>query len=85
MIVLTDKGYVRADPATSTPYKDKNKPASQKQANHAHAKLRGPGERADTQLKSWKILTKLRCHPFRAGHLAKAISVLQNREASAHT
>jgi DDE superfamily endonuclease len=65
-----------------TLHKGKNKIGSQKQANRSHAKLRGPGERANTQLKSWKILTKLRCCPHRAGHLAKAISVLHNREAN---
>ena len=30
---------------------------------------------------TWKILTKLRCCPWRAGQLAKAIHVLQVREA----
>ncbi|MCD0450469.1 transposase family protein [Actinocorallia sp. API 0066] len=84
LIVLADKGYHGAHPAILTPYKGKNKPASQKQPNCSHAKLRSPGERANAQLKSWKIPTKLRCCPHRAGHLAKAISVLQNREASAH-
>ncbi len=83
LLVLADKGYHGADPAILTLYKCKNKPASQKQANRSHAKLRGPGERADSQLKQWKILAKLRCCPHRAGHLAKAISVLQNREAAA--
>jgi hypothetical protein len=43
----------------------------------------GIGRRANAQLKTWKILTKLRCCPHRAGHLAKAIHVLHNREASA--
>jgi hypothetical protein len=32
-------------------------------------------------LKSWRILRKLRCCPWRAGQLAKAIHVLQVREA----
>ncbi|ROO87973.1 DDE superfamily endonuclease [Actinocorallia herbida] len=82
LLVLADKGYIGADPAILVPYKGKDKPAPQKQANRSHAKLRGPGERANAQLKSWKILTKLRCCPHRAGHLAKAISVLQNREAA---
>jgi len=35
-----------------TPYKGRNKPASQQPANRAHAKLRGPGERANAQLKT---------------------------------
>jgi hypothetical protein len=62
------------------PYKGKNKPESQKQANKAHAKLRSPGERANAQLKTWRILRKLRCCPWRAGQLAKAIHVVQIRE-----
>jgi len=44
-----------------------NKPQSQKDANRAHAKLRAPGERANAQLKTWKILRKLRCCPWKAG------------------
>lgn len=35
-----------------TLYKGKNKPDSQKQANRSQAKLRGPGERANAQLKA---------------------------------
>ena len=34
------------------PYRGKNKPQSQKDANKAHAKLRSPGERANAQLKT---------------------------------
>lgn len=80
LIVLADKGYHGASPAIITPYKGRNKPPSQKDANSAHAKLRGPGERANAQLKNWRILRKLRCCPWRAGQLAKAIHVLQARE-----
>jgi MFS family permease len=36
---------------------------------------------ASAQLKTWRILRKLRCCPWRAGKLAKAIHVLQLREA----
>jgi len=80
LIVLADKGYTGADDHIRTPYKGKNKPASQKAANRAHAKLRGPGERANAQLKTWRILRKLRCCRWQAGQLAKAIHVLQARE-----
>jgi hypothetical protein len=83
LLVLADKGYIGAGKHIKTPYKGRNRPESQKTANRSHAKLRGPGERANAQLKTWKILTKLRCCPHRTGHLAKAIHVLQNREASA--
>ena len=80
LIVLADKGYTGAGDHIRTPYKGKNKPESQKAANRAHAKLRGPGERANAQLKTWRILRKLRCCPWKAGQLAKAIHVLQARD-----
>ena len=80
LIVLADKGYHGAGDPVLTPYRGRNKPASQKDANRAHAQLRSPGERANAQLKTWRILRKLRCCPWRAGHLAKAIHVLQARE-----
>jgi DDE superfamily endonuclease len=80
LITLADKGYHGAGEPVITPYKGRNKPASQKAANRAHAKLRGPGERANAQLKTWRILRKLRCCPWKAGQLAKAIHVLQTRE-----
>ena len=80
LITLGDKGYV-GEEDIRTPYRGKNKPESQKEANRAHARLRAPGERANAQLKTWRILRKLRCCPWRAGQLAKAIHVLQLREA----
>ncbi|GAA4958898.1 hypothetical protein GCM10023224_51110 [Streptomonospora halophila] len=43
------------------PYKGRNKPEVQKRANRSHSRLRGPGERANAQLPSWRILRKLRC------------------------
>jgi hypothetical protein len=86
VLTLADKGYQGAEgTAVITPYKGKNKPESQKQANRSHAKLRGPGERANAQLKSWRILRKLRCSPSKAGHLVKAIAVLQNHRAAQAT
>ncbi|MFI0424762.1 transposase family protein [Spongiactinospora sp. 9N601] len=82
IVVLADKGYQGAGGVVVTPYRGKDKPVSQKQANRAHARLRGPGERANAQLKSWAILRKLRCSPSKAGHLCKAIAVLQNYETA---
>ncbi len=79
-MVLADKRYHGAGDHIRTPYKGRNKPKSQKAANRAHAKLRGPGERVNAQLKTWRILRKLRCCPWKAGQLAKAIHVLQARE-----
>ena len=87
LIVLADKGY-QGGAYAKVPYKGKNKPASQKEANKAHAKLRSPGERANAQLKTWRILRKLRCCPWRAGQLAKAIHVCrsarQTQDEKAH-
>jgi DDE superfamily endonuclease/Helix-turn-helix of DDE superfamily endonuclease len=80
LICLGDKGYHGVGEEVITPYKGRGKPESQKQANRAHAKLRGPGERANAQLKYWRVLRKLRCSPDRAGRLANAIHVLQDRE-----
>jgi hypothetical protein len=79
LLALGDKGYLREE-HIRTPYRGLNKPGSQKDANRAHARLRAPGERANAQFKSWRILRKLRCCPWRAGQLAKAIHVLQTRE-----
>ncbi|MFB9251000.1 transposase family protein [Sphaerisporangium melleum] len=81
LIALADKAYVDAGQRVLVPYKGRGKLASQKNANSAHAKLRGPGERANAQLKNRRILRKLRCCPLRAGQLVKAILVLQLREA----
>jgi hypothetical protein len=86
LIALGDKGYHGYDQTGQqviTPYKGRNKPESQKDANRAHARLRGPGERANAQLKYWRILHKVRVSPRRIGRLAKAIHVLQNYEATA--
>jgi hypothetical protein len=86
LIALGDKGYHGYDETghqVITPYKGKNKPQSQKDANRAHARLRGPGERANAQLKQWKLLRKYRGSPHRVGRLAKAIHVLQNYEVTA--
>ena len=43
LVTLADKGY-QGSTYAKIPYKGKNKPESQKQANKAHAKLRSPGE-----------------------------------------
>jgi DDE superfamily endonuclease len=79
LVALGDKGYLGEDDIR-TPYRGRNKPASQKDANRAHARLRSPGERANAQLKSRRILRRLRCCPWRAGQLAEATHVLQARE-----
>jgi hypothetical protein len=85
LTALGDKGYHGYDDTGDhviTPYKGHNKPQSQKDANRATPDC-GPGERANAQLKSWRILRKLPCSTHRTGRLAKAIHVLQNYEITA--
>jgi hypothetical protein len=76
LVTLADKGY-QGSTYAKIPYRGKNKPESQKEANRAHAKLRAPGERANALLKNWRILRKLRYCPWRAGQLAKAVHTLE--------
>jgi hypothetical protein len=83
LLTLADKAYQGAGEHIATPYKGRGKPESQKNANRAHARLRGPGERANAQLKNWRILRRPRCCPFRVGRIAKAIHTLQLRETTA--
>ena len=52
LIVLADKGYIGVGNHVLTPYRGRNKPASQKAANSAHARLRAPGERANARTPS---------------------------------
>jgi len=43
------------------------------------------GERANAQLKSWRIVRKLRCCPWRAGQPTKATHVLQTADPEDET
>jgi len=47
MVMLADKGYLGAGEHIRTLYGGRNKPASQKDADRAHARLRRPYERAN--------------------------------------
>lgn len=50
--------------------------AAQKEVNTAHARVRGPGERANAELKNWKILRKIRSSPSEATTLVNAVQAL---------
>jgi DDE superfamily endonuclease len=67
LVVLADKGHHGAGDHVHVPYRDRNKPASQKAANRAHAQLRSPGERANAQLKTWRILRQTPLLPVARG------------------
>jgi hypothetical protein len=83
---VADTGYQGAGPAVRVPHRRRRKnldtgryrPLSrnQKDVNTAHARQRGPGERANAVLKSWKILRKIRSSPTHATTLVKAVQVL---------
>jgi hypothetical protein len=49
---------------------------NQRDVNSAHARQRRPGERANAQLKAWRILRKIRCCPRRATDIVKTVLVL---------
>jgi hypothetical protein len=50
-------------------------------APRALSLTRIPSAFANARLKTWRVLRKLRCCPWKAGQLAKAIHVLQPRDA----
>jgi hypothetical protein len=50
--------------------------ADQKEVNTAHARRRGPGERANAEIKNWKILRKIRSSPSQGTTLVKAVQTL---------
>jgi hypothetical protein len=84
VMTFADKGYQGAGGRVFTPFKrHKQRPPlsrRQKEVNRAHARIRALGERAIATLKTWKVLTKLRCCPRRATAIVQAILVLQTVE-----
>ena len=82
--VIADNGYrgagfavpQRRRPADPETGERRRLSAGQKVVNSAHARQRGPGERANAQLKAWRNLRKIRCCPRRVTDLVKAILVL---------
>ena len=80
LIVLADKGYTGAGGARPDPLPRAEQARLAERRQPRPRPAARPGERANAQLKTWRILRKLRCCPWRAGQLAKAIHVLQARE-----
>jgi hypothetical protein len=84
LVTLADNGY-QGSAYAKIPYRGKNKPESQKEANHAHARLRAPGERANARTRERPTqdvedppeapLLPMACRLAR-----QAIHVLQTRE-----
>ncbi|MEV4511745.1 transposase family protein [Dactylosporangium sp. NPDC049525] len=89
VMAFADKGYQGAGGTVRTPFKrHRHRPKlsrRQKAVNKTHAKIRACGERAIATLKTWKILTKLRCCPRRATAIVQAILALHRVESSRYT
>ncbi|MEU8164917.1 transposase family protein [Micromonospora sp. NPDC049004] len=84
VMTFADKAYQGAHGSIRTPFKRRRyRPklsAWQKKVNRAHARIRAIGERANATLKTWKVLTRLRCSPHRATPIVQAILVLHHVE-----
>jgi hypothetical protein len=84
VMTFADKAYQGARGSIRTPFKrHRYRPklsAWQKKVNRAHARIRAIGERANATLKTWKVLTRLRCCPRRATAIVQAILVLHHVE-----
>jgi hypothetical protein len=80
--LLADLGYLGLHPQVITGYKrkrgEKTLPEAKKAANRAQASLRCIGERANAQLKCWRVLTcDFRGRPRQLTTVVKAIQALQ--------
>ncbi|MEW1905168.1 transposase family protein [Streptomyces sp. NPDC086147] len=76
-IVLADRAYQGAGATVRTPYyHHREQPEHYQQFNRDHARLRAPGERAFAQLKSWRLLCRVRCSTRRIGTTVQAVHTL---------
>jgi hypothetical protein len=80
--LLADLGYIGLHPEVIVGYKrtrkEKTLPAGKKAANITLAGLRAIGERANAQLKQWKVLANdFRGSPRRITRIVKAVQALQ--------
>jgi hypothetical protein len=84
MLTFADKAYQGAGGTVRTPFKrHQHRPKlsiRQKAVNKSHARIRARGEQAVATLKTWRILTKLRCSPSPATTIVQAILALHHIE-----
>jgi hypothetical protein len=83
---IADTAYQGGGPAIRVPHRRRHLDPdtgryrrlsrNQKAVNTAHARLRGPGERVNAELKNWKVLRKIRSSPNRASDLVAAVQTL---------
>lgn len=87
-LVLVDRCYTGIGSGISTPIMATGRDrttgaftrrvlsANEKAVNAAHGRLRAPGERANAQLKSWRVLRQLRMSPEKTTAVVHAITAL---------
>ena len=81
---IADTAYQGGGPAVRVPRRRRDPDTgryrrlsrSQKQVNTPHARQRGPGERADAELKNWKVPRKIRSSPSQAAELVAVVQTL---------
>ncbi|GLY33881.1 transposase family protein [Kineosporia sp. NBRC 101731] len=66
---------VRRDPGSRL-FVRRELPTGQKAVNTSISQMRAPGERANAELKNWRILQKIRSSPAHATCLVNAVQVL---------
>ena len=81
-----DTAYQGAGPTVAVPQRRRRKDLgtgryrrlsrNRKDVNTAHARRRGPGERANAELKNWRVLRKIRSSPNTAHRLIAAVQTL---------
>ncbi len=85
--VLADRGYIGVGHGIRVPimalgrtetgaFRRRELSENEKAYNGAHARMRAYGERSNAQLKSWRVLTRLRCSPERATTIVAAVATL---------
>jgi len=87
---LTDLGFTGLDPDPDDPviitgYKStrtRRTTPAQRQANQALSAARAPVEHAFSDLKNWRILTRLRTDPAKATALLRALLVLTRQHTT---
>ncbi len=84
VMTFADRGYQGARGSVRTPFKRhrhrRRLSRREKAVNRSHARIRAIGERAIATLKTWRLLTKLRCCPRRTTAIVRAILVLHHIE-----
>ena len=86
LAAAADTAYHGAGPTVAVPQRRRRKDPdtgkfrtlsrNQKDVNTAPARGRGPGERANAELKNWRVLRKIRSSPNTADKLIVAVQTL---------